>query len=132
MKPIGEYTVKELVAAAQEVAGSCDCPRCCKLKDVCGIFISCPAIWRLDLKHKLTAAEYTIFKNSGAKWVSRDEDGSPLGNNDVVFWPVKPEFDAEAMEYLTGQGCDDSWCMPASAFPSINPGDCFSIEECEA
>lgn len=129
MKPIGEYTLAE----AKEICasyGEDDCNESCvfNCEGYCALEYA-PIMWGIGRNRKLTEAEYTIFKNSGAKWVSRDKLVNDAGGA-VEFWDSKPVF-LQGTSYCRPENGEFIFRAPASAFPSINPGDCFSIEECE-
>lgn len=74
----------------------------------------------------LTEPELAILKPiPNAKWISRDVGDATIG---VGIWAIEPLCDAVGGYYSVDKKDCLSWFI-SDLFPSIRPGDCFSLED---
>lgn len=104
------------------------CGDSCKLFQFCvcnGISDGSVINWNLD-RQRLTPEELEICRALGAKWVTLSERGLR-----VDLWAEKPIQcrDENGSIYFVCAGADNVAMVKKSAFQSVKPGDCISVED---
>lgn len=82
-----------------------------------------PCEWELDIECPMTEQELAICRAVGAKWVTR---GIEWDTYSVTLWDTKPK--CKDGHFLSNGGVPLG-VLKATAFPSVNPGDCIEVPE---
>lgn len=121
-KALKDYTLGEVKSYCKRITeekGSHESCETCKFNVVCCVLVE---EWELT-EVKLTETEKIICRAAGAKYVSRYED---LCAERVLFWDKEPSFSKGTYDSSCGAECIGMFV--ATAFPSVQPGDCICVD----